>query len=648
MTMLSNVRALGAASAVLISSGLFVTATPAWAKPPAPEPMNCSALAAFVTQQAGKQLNTNPVNPGATTSISSATPVTAEIVPAGSGNLAYCQVVFQLEPAITIEVGLPLNTLDGGTGGVGGGCGVTSVVNNSCVEGNWNGKIEAIGNGGFSGSVPGVTSATNVGFVGSSSDNGHSTNWCNATNPKTGKPDAQPGCGTGGGGFVLDPNDNLITEQVTDFIDTSEVDQTTWAVTLTKAYYGENPKRTYWSGCSTGGRQGMQMAQFHPELFDGILAGAPAFNWNRFIPGSIWFPAVLADVDPADCPGGTAQSCNPGNPFSGSSANFAAAYTAANNAAVAACDADDGVLDGVISEPRRCFYDARALVGQSVTELVPNPSNPFGPPVSVTTTVTEQQALAIDLIWDGPRNQRGQRLWGGITRGTTFGTNLAYGIDLNASTPLYWVYQNPSFNIIGNITTTNFSSYFQLNDRKFADTVPPPPGFVVPAATDIVDLGDLIGHGTKLLHYRGVADPLIVPFGSWNYDTRLFQQYGVDGTKGFYRSFYYPGNGHCGGNTAGLTGGGNYPNAGLINANDLFNALINWVENGHAPDSIVAYTGPNDTGNTRLICAAPNQAIYSGSGSTLNAGDYTCTNYRQEPPDLAGYDLTAVQYHEAP
>jgi hypothetical protein len=623
-----------------VAGAPLLVATTAMAKEQ--QPMNCAALAGFVTTKAGAALNTKPIAPLGI-SISSATPVTAAIVPAAAPNLAYCQVVFQLEPAITIEVGLPLNTADGGTGGPAGGCGLTSVTNNTCVEGNWNGKIEAIGNGGYSGSVPGVTSATNVGFVGSSTDNGHSTNWCNATDPETGQPNAQPNCGFGTGGFVLDPKNNLITQQVTDFIDTSEVDQTIWALRLAEAYYGQRPKRTYWNGCSTGGRQGMQMAQFHPELFDGILAGAPAFNWNRFIPGAIWFPAVLADVDPADCPGGTAAGCtNAGltsNPFaSGASQAFTNAYTAANNAAVAACDADDGVMDGVINEPRLCHYDARALIGQQV-----------GPSGS-QTTVTEAQAQAINMIWDGPRNQRGQRLWGGLTRGTSFGIQLAYGITLNASFPLYWVYQNPNLDIVGGgpgtITTTNFSSFFQLADRKFADTVPPPPQFVVPAATDSVDLDNLINRGTKLIHYRGLADPLIVPFGSWNYDTRLFERYGVRGSQGFYRSFYYPGNGHCGGNS-GLLTGGNYPNAGLINANDLFNALIAWVEKGTAPNSVVAYTEPNDTGNTTLICAAPNRTLYQG-GPVTSSSSFTCTNYDQQPSDLAAYDQTAKQYYEAP
>ena len=85
----------------------------------------------------------------------------------------------------------------------------------------------------------------------------------------------------------------------------------------------------------------------------------------------------------------------------------------------------------------------------------------------------------------------------------------------------------------------------------------------------------------------------------------------------------------------------------MINTDDLFNALIGWVENGTAPDSIVAYTQPGDTGNTTRICHNPNNAVYNG-GPTTSASSFSCTHYHQEPPDLAGYDQTAVQYHEAP
>ena len=96
-------------------------------------------------------------------------------------------------------------------------------------------------------------------------------NFIPTKNNPDGYTNAQPNCGAAGAGFVLTPDNVLLDQQVTDFMDTSLVEQTTWAKTLTKEYYGQVQTRTYWNGCSTGGRQGHEMAQYHPEMFDGIF-----------------------------------------------------------------------------------------------------------------------------------------------------------------------------------------------------------------------------------------------------------------------------------------------------------------------------------------------------------------------------------------
>ena len=525
---------------------------------------------------------------------------TSAVTPAAGANLAYCQVNLTYTPAINIRVGLPLNAADGGSGG---------------VQGAWNGKVENLGGGGYAGSVGGVTGATNAGYVGSSTDTGHSSAWCNAINPATGQPNSQPNCGLAGGGFVLDPNNNLLPDQVADFIDLSLEQQVEFALSLAKDYYGKAAQRNYWNGCSTGGRQGMEMAQKHGELFDGILAGAPAMNWNRFIIAELWPPVVVADVI-------------------GSGGLSVAKYNAANAAAVAACDANDGIADGVINEPRRCPFDAKAL------QCTGSPSDP-------ATCLTPQEAKAINLIWDGPRNQEGERLWGGLTRGTSFGVLLtgspnASGIQgLIQTYVANWLYQNPNYPSLTNITMANFAESFQLSDRKFAES-PTTDDFVVSAATDSTDLHELRKHGGKLLHYHGLSDPLIVPFGSLNYVSHVFDRYGVAGTQKFFRSFFYPGNGHCGGNAG-------FPNAGLVNGTDLFAALVNWVENGVEPDYIVAYNNASHAAATvtRKICKYPDEAVYNGSGATGDANSYHCVVHHTEPADLEASIDTARRYFEA-
>ena len=168
------------------------------------------------------------------------TSASAQVV-AASGTLpAYCDVKLEEQPAINIEVALPLNAAGGGTGG--------------SADGAWNGTDPDIGNRGYAGSIPPASALYSVGLalsrgdVGSATDSGHSPAWCDAINPLTGPPNSQPDCGEVGGGFVLEPENNLLGYQVSDFIKTSELDQTLWALRLTKAYYGQPARWNYWVG----------------------------------------------------------------------------------------------------------------------------------------------------------------------------------------------------------------------------------------------------------------------------------------------------------------------------------------------------------------------------------------------------------------
>ena len=440
--------------------------------------------------------------------------------------------------------------------------------------------------------------------------------------------------------------------------------QTKWAQTLAEYYYGSNfpLKRTYWNGCSTGGRQAFDQAMNHPELYDGILAGAPAFHMMEFTTASGWPPVVVAATDPTDCNGGVVDPGPTGGCNAGVTTAMVSAYTYATARAVAACDTlglqglgNDVVADGVINEPRYCTFDATTLIGTS------------GSPM--TSVMTTAQAQAINKIWDGPRNQAGQRLWAGITYGAPGSTYFSsYVNNLSMSNVYYLVEQMTtstlgpaSFDFIANVNASTVGTFWQNMTRKFSDTNSNLPGWKASWATDIVNLGTMISHaattgsgstGTKLLHYRGLADQLIYPFNSWVYETKFLNLYGTAATQpggltanGFYAFFPYPGNQHCASNTG-------FPNAGNMVTNDLFNALINWVENGTYPTQIVAYTGTNDTGNSTLICGYPNQTRYN-SGPTTSASSYSCVpapnaNGAGEDPILAAYDQTAPLYHEAP
>ncbi|MBW8792770.1 MAG: tannase/feruloyl esterase family alpha/beta hydrolase [Streptomyces sp.] len=486
--------------------------------------------------------------------------ISSELVPATATLPAYCQVDLVPTRAVDVRVTLPLSPADSGTGGT--------------YIGAWNGRVLNTGGGGYGGDLGDLGVPVLRGEVGSVTDTGHSSAWCDATDPKTGKANAQPACGEAGGGFVLSPSGELNTQQVDDFIDRSLHEQTVWALSLAKSYYGRAAQRNYWVGGSTGGRQGWEMAQKYGDEYDGFLLGYPAVNWNRFIIGEAW-PAVV--VNELLGPGGLSP----------------AKSDAANAAAVAACDPADGVTDGVVADPRRCAFDAREVRG-----------------------LTAAEAEAVDLIWDGPRDAHGNRLWGGITRGTTFEVLLPGGNTMSPLIETYvrnWLQQDPGYDWRKNLTMENFPRFFEASYRKFEKT----------AATDSTDLSKARRKNAKILAYTGTNDPLILPFNSYNYQQRLFRRYGVQGTRSFVRTFYFPGVGHTEPDLTGTTDA----------RSRLLDVLEAWTEHGRAPESF-GQKGPV-TGTGRTICAYPDTAAAPGAGAP-------CTTRTSVPADLAAESTTVL------
>lgn len=539
-------------SGALLAAALLAPA-PAAALP------SCSELAAIASTSPGVQS------------------ITSVLTPAAGSNAAYCQVNLKYVREINIRVGLPLSAADAGSGG---------------VQGAWNGRLRNLGGGGTVGTVGAVTTATNTGYVGSSTDSGHNNNVCAAN--------GHPNCAPGGYGFVLDADNNLLVSQLEDFAWVSVIEQVRWAKRLAKLYYGTDSIRNYWDGCSTGGRQGMEMAQKYGDMFDGIYAGVPAMNFSRFQTGSLWIGTVLND-------------------YFGTGGLSTAKINAANAAAIAACDGDDGIIDGIIKEPRRCNFSAQAL------KCTGNPGDP-------STCLTQQDADAVDKVWGGARNQKGQRLWGGPPRGTSWST-LAAGqsgaLNRPASIPLAHVQaaveQDPDWSYT-NLTIDNFGTQFQKQDVK-----------VKLYAADNPVLDKVKNSGGKLLTWHGGADPLILPYGSWEYWSRVFNYYGAPANAdSFFRAFFFPGVGHCGGGSAPQP-----PN--------MFEVLVNWVENGVAPDHLVATQNlGGGVTRTRKVCKYPNDAVYSGSGSTDDEANFHCVVNATEPADLAAFTLAAKRFNQAP
>jgi pimeloyl-ACP methyl ester carboxylesterase len=493
---------------------------------------------------------------------------TSHVVAATPALPAYCQVNLDESPAISIRVGLPLNARDGGRGGT--------------TDGAWNGTLLDIGNGGYAGAIPSIALALDRGDAGDSTDNGHSPAWCSAVNPGTRLPNSQPDCGEAGGGFVLDPKNQLLGSRVTDFIMASELDQTRWGLRFARAYYGQRVRWNYWVGMSTGGRQGWQMAQSYPGLFNGFVIGQPAMNWNTFLIAEAW-PAVV--VSQLLGPPGLPQTLS----------------DAANAAALAACG-----TSGVIADPLDCHYNADALICK--------PAAPRPP-----TCLTPRQAEAINMIWDGPRDRAGGVLWGGIPRGTTFSVLLPGGSGMGTVIEAYvdnWLYQDPNYDWPAHLTIQDFTTAFYASYEKFQAT----------ASTDSADLTQLERSGAKVIFYHGTSDPLIVPFGSYNYIQRLYDRYGVARTRSFVQTFFLPGLGH---QPPALTGS-------EPALDQLLDALQAWTQHGTAPESFTEVTA---SGEDLKVCAYPDKSLVTGfsHGSPL----ITCQHQDTVPAAQAAASLTA-------
>jgi len=508
---------------------------------------------------------------GPTVTIQSAAPATAG---SGANAVPYClvKVLVPNAPGATIQegvhiwVGLPM-------------------------DGHWNGRWQSLGGGGYAGSVSAPTSAVQTGYAGATTDTGHSG-----------------GSGTFGcvnncaGNDAQNPGSPDIGRQE-DFANRSEHLMAVLGKQLVNAFYGQAPVYSYWNGCSTGGRQGLRMAQDYPGDYDGILAGAPAIHWDRFQAGQIWYQVVQLNDNGGPIGGGAAAILN-------------AKESLATNHAVAACDAQDGVVDGVLTDPRTCEYSA--VADTSITKSTCTASDP--------TCLMPTEALAIDDMWKGPvscsnghagascpvpdfatRNLNGKgnkRLWYPDERGTALnGLGGANPFAIAVAQPQYWVYFDPTWDW----RTLTFDNYLQF----FSDTVK----MVGPLmASDNPDLSAFRDRGGKLVMWHGFADQLIVPEGSIDYYDAVTQALGggYKRTQQFARLFMAPGVGHCGG------GNGPQPQA-------IFDAVVNWVEKNQAPEQVIAAKSISGGGTqTRPLCPYPTFAHYTGSGSTDDAASFVC------------------------
>ena len=458
----------------------------------------------------------------------------------------------------------------------------------------WNGRFFHQGNGGIDGSVVTATGSfgggprTNAllqGFAVLSSDAGHS--------------------GSLGPAFGLDPQARL------DYGYQAVGKLTPMAKQLIAIAYGRGPDRSYFGGCSNGGRHTLIAAARYPEDYDGYLAGAPGFHLPLAALANIFGAqryATVATGDPTTPPG------------------LETAFTAAErktvgNAVLARCDALDGAADGIVQDTATCqraFNFMRDV--------------PTCPGARDGTCLTQQQKIAIAPIFRGAFTANGERFYapfpfdpgigGGGIPFWEFTAPLvldsgAVGVIFKVPPSTLPLTNGPAFSLGLDIDQA-LAELYATNATYTESSM----SFMTPPNED--DLSALRRRGAKVLVYQGVSDPIFSIADTEQWYRRLGRGSGGRADE-FARVFPVPGMGHCSGGPA-------------TDQADYITPLVTWVEQGSAPSSIAAAArGPGNPGGvnadvpaswsptrTRPLCAYPTVARYSGTGDVEQAASWSC------------------------
>ena len=360
---------------------------------------------------------------------------------------------------------------------------------------------------------------------------------------------------------------------------------------IINTFYGISPAHSYFTGCSTGGQQGMAEVQRYPEDYDGVVVGAGAFNRIPAHEKGIWHYQTNQFLDPPEY-------------FTRDPYHYIPLAKWANitQAVIAACEGADGVQDGLISDPRECEFDAKTLLCPTGTDS--------------STCLTPGEVWTINQIWRGTFNPRtGKLIVFGLTKGSEWDPSpLGYGPYFYPAAFEGPPPDQPQTPLLGELL--NWPPRLENFDLRYYDwgrdvaIVYHDLARILNAVNP--DLRPFMENGGKLIMYHGWADPLVYSLESPNYYENVLETMGgLYKVKHFARLFMVPGMGHCG-------LGGPFP-AFTLNA---LPDLVNWVENGKAPDRIIA-SNPF-TGMTRPLCPYPEVARYSGSGSTNDAANFLC------------------------
>jgi feruloyl esterase len=410
------------------------------------------------------------------------------------------------------------------------------------VEG-WNAKFQEVGNGGWNGFIQYAALATALrrGYAAASTDTGHVGDTAS---------------------FAPGHPEKLIDFGYRSVHETAVQGKATIA-----ALYGAEPRFSYFTGCSGGGRQAFMEAQRYPDDFTGIIAGDPGYD--RAAESLQLIAATQATHKEA-------ASLIPKEKF-----------VVLHQAVLDACDALDGIKDGIINNPLRCKFDPGVMLCKGAD----------GPSCLTAAQVEAAKKLYAPIV--DPRN--GKEIFPGFEPGTElrFANNtVGQPLGMAQDTFKYTVMQNPDWD------------YRTLDIGADMDRARKMDNGVVSATS--TNLKPYVGHGGKLIIYHGWADQNVAPLSSVNYYNDLIKVMGKKVVEDSVRLYMAPGMGHC--------AGGEGPSVF-----DTLTPLEQWKEKGVAPKEIVASQIVN--GNvirTRPLCPYPQEAVYKGSGSTDAAENFVC------------------------
>jgi hypothetical protein len=416
----------------------------------------------------------------------------------------------------------------------------------------WNGDFMMQGGGGANGivaypagaSYTGEKPALSRGFAVASTDTGHKS--------KSGGFDFS---------FMRDQQAYL------DFAFLANAEVANVAKQIIAHYYAKPAEYSYFVGCSTGGREGMILSQRYPTVFNGIVSGDPAMRTGLSnLAISQWIPVAYNQAAPTDSSG------KPQIDKFLSDSDRKIFMDALMNR----CDAKDGVVDGMISDPLGCDFDPTVVACK---------------PGQAEACIAPEKIVAIKKAFAGPKNAYGTQIYPGFL----------YDAGIAMKGGVSGLLAVGTRGIFGPYTTAT-----ELDVDKAALHASDP--LVEPASTN---LSTFSANGGKLIFFHGDSDPWFSALDTVGFYKSLAETNGgAEKVAEWSRIFLVPGMAHCGGGPG-------------LDHFDMLSAVVDWVEKGNAPVSVIA-TGQAFPGRSRPLCAYPEHAQYVGNGDTQDAHNFRC------------------------